>query len=46
MIFVAAYAIVAQKFPDNVGAMLGLLETFIGLGLIIGPVVGGLLYEV
>ena len=36
----------AQEFPDNVATMFAILETFFGLGMIMGPFCGGLLYEV
>ncbi|CAL8074594.1 unnamed protein product [Orchesella dallaii] len=41
----ASYTIVAEVFPDNVGVILGVLETFVGLGLSCGPAVGGFLYD-
>uniref|UniRef100_T1JKK8 Major facilitator superfamily (MFS) profile domain-containing protein n=1 Tax=Strigamia maritima TaxID=126957 RepID=T1JKK8_STRMM len=41
----AACTIVAQIFPDNVSTVFGLLETFVGLGMTLGPAVGGLLYS-
>ncbi|KAK7601703.1 hypothetical protein V9T40_009144 [Parthenolecanium corni] len=33
-------------FPDNVATVMSTLETFYGLGFIVGPTVGGLLFEV
>lgn len=42
----ASFSIIAQEFPDNVGATFASLETCFGLGLIVGPTVGGALYEV
>ncbi len=42
----ASFAITAATFPDNVGTVFGLLETFTGLGLMVGPALGGVLYEV
>ncbi len=36
----------AYTFSDNVGAVFGLLETFTGLGLMVGPALGGVLFEV
>lgn len=41
---VAAYVLVVDLFPNNLGAVRGLLETFIGLGLSAGPGIGGLLF--
>ena len=37
---------IAKEFPDNVATMFAILETFFGLGMIMGPTVGGALYEV
>merc|ERR1712141_997821 len=34
------------EFPDNVATMFAILETFFGLGMILGPFIGGLLYEI
>ena len=42
----ASFAITAAAFPDNVGAVFGLLETFTGLGLMVGPALGGVLFQV
>ena len=42
----ASFSIVAQEFPDRVGSVMASLETFVGVGLIIGPTVGGALYEI
>ncbi|KAJ8956809.1 hypothetical protein NQ318_014223 [Aromia moschata] len=42
----ASFAIIAQEFPNNVATTFASLETFFGLGLIIGPTVGGALYQV
>ena len=36
----------AKEFPDNVATMFAILETFFGLGMILGPFIGGLLYEI
>lgn len=40
----ASFAIIAKEFPDNVATMFASLETFFGLGLIVGPTLGGALY--
>ena len=37
---------IAKEFPDNVATMFAILETFFGIGMIMGPTVGGALYEV
>ncbi|XP_026323655.1 MFS-type transporter SLC18B1-like isoform X2 [Hyposmocoma kahamanoa] len=42
----ASFAIIAKEFPDNVATMFASLETFFGLGLIVGPTLGGALYTV
>ncbi|KAG4080250.1 hypothetical protein HA402_010742 [Bradysia odoriphaga] len=42
----ASFAIIAKEFPNNVGTTFASLETFFGLGLIVGPMVGGTLYSV
>ena len=41
----ASFSIIAKEFPENVATMFASLETFFGLGLIVGPSVGGALYE-
>ncbi|XP_056020467.1 MFS-type transporter SLC18B1-like [Ostrea edulis] len=45
MFYTASFATITGSFPDNVGTALGLLQTSGGLGIIIGPAVGGALYE-
>lgn len=40
----AGATFIANLFPDKVSAVMGILETFIGLGFSIGPVIGGSLY--
>ncbi|VVC34299.1 Major facilitator superfamily,Major facilitator superfamily domain [Cinara cedri] len=42
----ASFAIIAMEFPDNVATTFASLETFFGLGLIVGPTIGGALYSV
>ncbi|XP_054156691.1 MFS-type transporter SLC18B1-like [Oppia nitens] len=41
----ASYTIIMQVFPNNIGTAFGLIETFIGLGMAIGPAIGGGLYS-
>lgn len=41
----ASYVFVINSFPNNIGSVLGILETFVGLGMSSGPAVGGLLYS-
>ncbi len=40
-----AFGLIATVFQAHRGAMFGWMETFCGLGMIVGPTVGGLLYE-
>ncbi|CAH2268750.1 jg23773 [Pararge aegeria aegeria] len=42
----ASYVFVVNAFPDNIGSVLGILETFVGLGMSVGPAIGGLLYSI
>ncbi|XP_075983718.1 uncharacterized protein LOC142981589 [Anticarsia gemmatalis] len=42
----ASYVFVVNAFPDTIGSVLGILETFIGLGMSVGPAIGGLLYSI
>lgn len=42
----ASFAIIAKEFPNNVATTFASLETCFGLGLIVGPMVGGALYSV
>lgn len=42
----ASFAIIAKEFPNNVSVTFASLETFFGLGLIVGPMVGGFLYSI
>uniref|UniRef100_A0A3Q0SMW4 Solute carrier family 18 member B1 n=1 Tax=Amphilophus citrinellus TaxID=61819 RepID=A0A3Q0SMW4_AMPCI len=41
----STFAMTAKIFPNNVATVLGSLEIFAGLGLILGPPVGGWLYQ-
>ncbi|TRY62520.1 hypothetical protein TCAL_12376 [Tigriopus californicus] len=45
MFLCAAFTITAKEFPENVATMFACMETFFGVGLIVGPSVGGALYE-
>ncbi|CAL8142745.1 unnamed protein product [Orchesella dallaii] len=42
---VASFSIIAAEFPDSVATTFAMMETFYGLGMICGPVLGGALYE-
>ncbi|XP_075270156.1 MFS-type transporter SLC18B1 isoform X2 [Opisthocomus hoazin] len=41
----ASFSILAKAFPNNIATVLGSLEIFTGLGLVLGPPVGGFLYQ-
>ncbi|XP_074027066.1 MFS-type transporter SLC18B1 isoform X2 [Leptinotarsa decemlineata] len=41
----ASYVFVVNTFPDSIGSVIGILETFVGLGMSAGPVLGGMLYS-
>ena len=41
----ASFALVSELYPQRITFYLGLLEAFTGVGVVIGPPVGGLLYS-
>ncbi|XP_066143414.1 MFS-type transporter SLC18B1-like isoform X2 [Euwallacea fornicatus] len=41
----ASYVFVVNKFPNHISSVIGILETFVGLGMSTGPVLGGFLYS-
>ncbi|XP_062325229.1 MFS-type transporter SLC18B1 isoform X3 [Osmerus eperlanus] len=41
----SSFAVSAKVFPNNIATVLGSLEIFTGLGLILGPPLGGWLYQ-
>ncbi|XP_036988659.2 MFS-type transporter SLC18B1 [Artibeus jamaicensis] len=41
----ASFSILTKTFPNNVATVLGSLEIFSGLGLVLGPPLGGFLYQ-
>ncbi|XP_036105098.1 MFS-type transporter SLC18B1 isoform X2 [Molossus molossus] len=41
----ASFSILVTAFPNNVATVLGSLEIFSGLGLVLGPPLGGFLYQ-
>ncbi|WKY16403.1 hypothetical protein Q1695_001226 [Nippostrongylus brasiliensis] len=41
----SSFAISAKCFPGNIAVVVGIMETFAGLGYTAGPVIGGFLYE-
>ena len=40
-----SYAIVGYYFPNNISSMVAILEVINGLGAMIGPPIGGFLYQ-
>ena len=42
----SSFTIIAREFPANIGSIFANLETLFGLGLIVGPTIGGGLYQV
>ncbi|KAI4464406.1 mfs-type transporter slc18b1-like protein [Holotrichia oblita] len=42
----ASYVFVVNSFPNHIGSVLGILETFVGFGMSTGPALGGILYSV
>ncbi|CAG7833802.1 unnamed protein product [Allacma fusca] len=41
----ASFAVIAHEFPESVAKAISFMETASGMGLIVGPAVGGCLYE-
>ncbi|XP_069462773.1 MFS-type transporter SLC18B1 isoform X1 [Ambystoma mexicanum] len=41
----ASCSILAKSFPNNIATVMGTLEIFTGLGLVLGPPIGGFLYQ-
>uniref|UniRef100_UPI003AAD6AAC MFS-type transporter SLC18B1 n=1 Tax=Centroberyx gerrardi TaxID=166262 RepID=UPI003AAD6AAC len=41
----SSFAVSAKVFPNNIATVLGSLEIFTGLGLILGPPIGGWFYQ-
>ncbi|KAL7632075.1 UNVERIFIED_CONTAM: hypothetical protein RMT77_017616 [Armadillidium vulgare] len=42
---VAAFSIIAEEFFDDIATVMACFESCLGIGLIIGPGIGGVLYE-
>jgi len=42
----ASFTLVAMLFPNMIASVFSLVEMFFGLGLILGPTLGGALYEI
>ena len=43
---VASFAVIGHEFSDSPSTVFGILEMASGLGLMLGPALGGVLYEV
>ncbi|KAL7637564.1 UNVERIFIED_CONTAM: hypothetical protein RMT77_012292 [Armadillidium vulgare] len=41
---VSAFCIAAKEFPNDIGTIIGIFETGEGVGLCLGPAIGGVLY--
>jgi len=41
----ATSSIISFNYPDNMGNLMGLTQTFTGLGMLAGPIFGSILYE-
>jgi len=46
MFLTGSFSSIAREFPDKVASMFAMIELFFGIGEIVGPVVGGALYEI
>lgn len=42
----ASYTIVLNLFPDHISTVFGIIETCVGIGMSLGPAIGGALYSV
>lgn len=42
----SSFVFVVELFPERISSVLGVLETFIGLGMSVGPALGGVLYSI
>jgi len=41
-----SFSAIAKEFPDKVASMFAVLELFFGIGMIVGPMIGGALYQI
>jgi len=41
-----SFSAIAREFPNNVASMFAVIELFFGIGQIVGPLLGGALYQV
>lgn len=44
-VIISSCSFIPKVFPNSTSTMYGILETFFGLGMVLGPFFGGLLYE-
>ena len=44
LLMMSANAIVANEFPEDMSGLIGILQTFTGLGMLCGPILGSFLY--
>ena len=44
--FIASQAVITHAFPHNVATAIAVQETFLGIGMMVGPTIGGALFEV
>ncbi|XP_054282823.1 MFS-type transporter SLC18B1-like isoform X1 [Macrosteles quadrilineatus] len=42
----SSFVFIVETFPDNISTILGVMETVIGLGMSVGPAIGGILYSI
>ncbi|GAB1603034.1 MFS-type transporter SLC18B1-like [Argonauta hians] len=42
----SSFTIMSMEFPDDISTAFGITETFVGIGLAVGPALGGALYSV
>ncbi|CAI9728816.1 MFS-type transporter SLC18B1-like isoform X1 [Octopus vulgaris] len=42
----SSFTIMSLEFPDDISTAFGITETFVGIGLAVGPALGGALYSV
>lgn len=39
-------SIISHRYPDNMSNLIGMVQTFTGLGMLAGPLIGSVLYEI
>lgn len=45
ILLTCTFTCVSRSFPDLTSTILGIIETFVGLGYTLGPFIGGILYD-